>query len=67
MHGTWDAEPTHKPEDGEEPPVGLYQTLAAFVQERQERQLCGEEPEQDMMKPQLQTQVTTIDLKKALP
>ena len=48
-------------------PNGLYQKLVLDVQALQEVQNCGVEPVQDMMKPQLQTQVTTIDLKQALP
>ena len=67
VHGTLDVEPTHKPELAQFCPFGLYQTLFAIVQALQERQFCGEELVQDMMKPELQTQVTTIDLKQALP
>jgi hypothetical protein len=53
---------THKPELAQADPDGLYQKLFAAVQAVQERQFCGEEPVQDMMKPELQTHVTTMDV-----
>ena len=67
VHGTLAVENTHKPELAQFCPFGLYQALVLVTQSLQVKQFCGEVLVQDMTKPQLQTQVTTIDLKQALP